>query len=997
MKNSLKVCGLLFIVLLAATISYARNGKKDNRYRNNYHRVIAGNYATFEIRNGTLWAYGFNGYGTIGDGTTIDKNTPVQIGNSSNWVSISAGAYHTLGIKADGTLWAWGQNGGGGLGIGTNSRNEYSPVQVGGGADWVKATAGTQCSFGIKADGSLWAWGDGYLGDSATTSSLSPVRIGNGNDWKDIAYGRAHAIGLMANGSLWAWGWNVAGQLGDSTTTNRQSPVRIGNSNDWVSIAVGDMHNLGIKADGSLWAWGWNVAGQLGDSTTTNRHTPVQIGNSNDWVSIAAGDMHSLAIKANGTLWAWGLNDFYQVGDGTNTNRLSPVQIGVGTDWVGIAAGGYNGHHNIAIEADGSLWAWGNNGAGQYGNGTNANSKIPIQVYEEAYGLLNVAPGDRHNIAIAANGNLWAWGFNAYGQIGDGTNTNKTNPVIIDSAQNWVDAAAGQYHSIGITADGKLMGWGRNNRGQLGDGTTTNKKKPVQIGNATDWVSVKTGDNHSLGLKADGSIWAWGWNITGQLGDGTTITRYAPLQIGNSNDWVCIAAGDMHSLGIKANGTLWAWGWNQNGQLGDGTTVNRLNPVQIGTGTNWVGIAAGREHSLGIKADGTTWAWGGNTNGQVGDNTTANRLSPVQVGMGNNWTNIAAGEKHSIGIKVDGSIWSWGWNQSGQLGDGTNSDNLTPAQVGSNNDWVSIACGHAHTLGIKANRQIFCGTGYNAYGQLGNGNTVNRNNFSCMAATPAITAQPQPLELCQGTKAVFFVEGYFSSGYQWQFSSNNGISWNNVNNNNTYNGAASDTLQIDSLLINIDGYRYRCIVSGPGKSDTSHVVTLEVIRQVNPAVDISVVYNGHSTYTFTAIPANGGNNPAYQWFKNSWAIPGATDSSYTTSGLTQTDMIHLEMVSSATCANPGLIPVSSRKVTTTIKGTYDNNRDVQVYPNPTTGVALITSSEIISQVELINLSGQTILTKVASSKIVEIDISTLSAGSYIIKVNGNSFKRIIKE
>ena len=300
----------------------------------NYHTVARRTYvwSVEEIQNviGILGAWGKNTSGQLGDGTTDNRLSPVQIGTDNDWDSISAGGEHTVALKSDGSLWAWGRNDQGQLGDGTVG-SKVLPVQIGTDNDWDSISAGGNHTLALKSDETLWAWGlngFGQLGDGSTTKRFSPVRIGASNDWASIAAGGYHTIALKLNGTLWTWGLNKYGQLGDGTTNNRLSPVQIGAGNDWASISAGGAHTVALKSDGFLWAWGRNNSGQLGDGTRSSKVLPVQIGTENDWGSIATGTFHTVALKSNGTLWAWGDNSRGQLGDGTTNNRLSPVQIG---------------------------------------------------------------------------------------------------------------------------------------------------------------------------------------------------------------------------------------------------------------------------------------------------------------------------------------------------------------------------------------------------------------------------------------------------------------------------------------------------------------------------------------------------------------------------------------------------------------------------------------------------------------------------------------------
>jgi len=340
--------------------------------------VAAGYYHSLAIKtDGSLWAWGLNGNGQLGLGDDDDRSSPVQVGGEeTTWSSVAAGGHYSLAIKNDGSLWAWGRNDDGQLGNGTQT-NESSPVQIGGETAWSSVVAGGYHSLAIKNDGSLWAWGlndDGQLGDGTNENRLSPVQIGGETAWSSVVAGGYHSLAIKNDGSLWAWGRNFFGQLGDGTQTNESSPVQIGGETAWSSVAAGGAHSLAIKNDGSLWAWGSNGGGQLGDGTQTGKLSPVQIGGETAWSSVAAGGSYSLAIKTDGTLWAWGYNIFGQLGDGTYENRLSPVPIEDQETWSSVAAGNY---HSFAIKTDGSLWAWGDNGFGRLGLGDDDDRSTP--------------------------------------------------------------------------------------------------------------------------------------------------------------------------------------------------------------------------------------------------------------------------------------------------------------------------------------------------------------------------------------------------------------------------------------------------------------------------------------------------------------------------------------------------------------------------------------------------------------------------------------------
>jgi C1A family cysteine protease len=200
-----------------------------------------------------------------------------------------------------------------------------------------------------------------------------------------------------------------------------------------------------------------------------------------------------------------------------------------------------------------------------------------------ASNFLTIAAGYRHTLAIKSDGSLWAWGSNDFGQLGDGTNTDRNAPVQVGTAKDWAAVSAGETHTVALKADGSLWAWGSNDHGgQLGDGTDTNRNIPVRVGNAADWAAVSAGWGHTVALKTDGSLWAWGLNSSGQLGDDTDTNRNVPVRVGNAADWTAVLAGGYHNLALKADGSLWAWGYNGYGQLGDGTNTSKNIPVHVG-------------------------------------------------------------------------------------------------------------------------------------------------------------------------------------------------------------------------------------------------------------------------------------------------------------------------------------------------------------------------------------------------------------------------------
>ena len=657
--------------------------------------------------------------------------------DSLYWKQIDGGVYHTSAIKSDGTLWSWGRNESGQLGDNSTIDSAVPVPEVRRSTDWSSVDAGERHTSAIKSDGTLWSWGwNGYgqLGDGSKNDSLVPVQEdSNSTDWSSVGAGYYHTSAIKSDGTLWSWGWNFAGQLGDNSTNDSTVPVQeYSNSTDWSSVTVGHYYTSAIKNDGTLWSWGRNDDGQLGDNSTNDSTVPVQeYSNSTDWSSVIGGGYtHTSAIKNDGTLWSWGENRFGQLGDNSTTNSLVPVQEDSNsTDWSSVSRGGY--HSTSAIKNDGTLWSWGRNEDGQLGDNSTTDSLVPVQEDSNSTDWSSVAAGAVHAAAIKNDGTLWSWGWNEYGQLGDGTVIDDLipSPVIMRDSL-WINVLAGGAYTSAIKSDGTLWSWGSNREGQLGDGSRNDSPVPVQeYSNSTDWSSVSLGHYHTSAIKSDGTLWSWGNDTYGQLGDNSTIDSLVPVrEYSNSTDWSSVDAGFYYTSAIKSDGTLWSWGRNESGQLGDGSTIDSAVPVpEVRRSTDWSSVAAGQRHTAAIKSDGTLWSWGSNGYGQLGDGSNNDSLVPVQEDSNSTeWSSVGAGYYHTSAIKSDGTLWSWGWNGYGQLG--SNSiGGLVPIQEYSNStDWSSVGVGYFHTAAIKSDGTLWS-WGKNDYGQLGDNSTTNKD------------------------------------------------------------------------------------------------------------------------------------------------------------------------------------------------------------------------------------------------------------------------------
>ena len=359
---------------------------------------------------GGLWLWGRNAGAQLGTNNLVHRSSPVQtVSGGFNWFQVTAtrgdsGIVNTAAIKTDGTLWIWGQNNYGQVGDNTIIATRSSPVQtIAGGTNWRQVAAGRDSSLCIKTDGTLWTWGknnNGQLGDNTIANRSSPAQVlGGGTNWRQVSAGGYSTSAIKTDGTLWSWGRNNSGQLGDNTALNRSSPVQIAGTN-WRQTSCGINMTAAIKTDGTLWMWGGNSYAQLGVNDLVNRSSPVQIfGGGTNWKQASSGMFTSAAIKTDGTLWLWGQGSFGALGTNDQVSRSSPVQIfGGGTNWKQVSVG--LGFHAMAIKTDGTLWVWGHNDSARLGTNDLVNRSSPVQIFGGGTNWRQVSAGYQHGVGI---------------------------------------------------------------------------------------------------------------------------------------------------------------------------------------------------------------------------------------------------------------------------------------------------------------------------------------------------------------------------------------------------------------------------------------------------------------------------------------------------------------------------------------------------------------------------------------------------------------------
>ncbi|MBI2346298.1 MAG: Ig-like domain-containing protein [Deltaproteobacteria bacterium] len=651
--------------------------------------VAGGDSHTVAVAGGVVWSWGRNTVGQLGDGTTTDRNVPVQIGGLPPVTAVAAGVLHAVALTtpaAGGEVYAWGSNTLGQVGDGTTMQ-QTSPVKVPGIAGaTVISSRGNHTLALSGADGTVWTWGFngwGQLGDGTTTTSTTPKQVQGLTGVDAIAAGFGHSLAKV-NGTVYAWGLNANGQLGDGTTNNQSAPQAVAAlaGIDIVAIAAGANFSLALDANGAVYAWGLNSSGQLGDGTFTDQLNPKTIGTFTGAVGIAAGGSHTMVWKADGTMSSWGYNFYGQVGNGSATYvAYTPTPV-----LTNVQAVSNGGKHTLALLADGTVRAWGSNSNGQLGDGTTTNRDAPVAVP----GLTNVtdiAAGSRFSVAVENNDTVRVWGINSSKELGLGAaSADVLQPTPLPGLSGVTAVAAGDFSTAAIVgATNDVWTWGSNSNGQLGNGSYANPGVPAAVPGLTGATTITGGGRHFLTLKSDKTIVAWGRNADGELGDGTKVERTAPVTVAGLTDVIAIGAGHRHSLAVTADGTAFAWGLNSSGQLGDGTFAQHSAPAPISNLVNVAAVAGGASHSLARLLDGSVQAWGFNLLGQLGDGTavTTGKNLPVQaVGLaGIEFVDAGTGSSSYALDLATGTLYEWGWNGATAFVDGTIPWVLVPTAV----------------------------------------------------------------------------------------------------------------------------------------------------------------------------------------------------------------------------------------------------------------------------------------------------------------------------
>lgn len=592
----------------------------------------------------------------------------------------------------------------------------------------------------VTATGAAKCWGRndaGQVGDIAPGDNVFGNRVtavdvaGLDTGVAAVAAGGAHSCALSTGGGVKCWGDNFYGQLGDASLQRRTAPVAVtGLAGGVAAITAGDRHTCALTTGGGVKCWGDGSDGQLGTGNTSSSNVPVDVpGLASGVAMVSAGGAHTCIVTTTGAARCWGRNDAGQVGDGTLVGKSSPTNVsGLASGVAKISAGG---EFTCVVTTGGGARCWGRNVLGQLGDGTNTQRSTSVAVSGLASGVTQLDAGNNHACTRSGDGSARCWGWNVSGQVGNGGASNFTlvtaTPSLVSGLASGVSAiAAGEGFTCALLADGGVKCWGDSHWGSLGDGTLGTRAAPADVaGLGSGATVVAAGYEFTCAVAGGGRAVCWGNNGQGQLGNGNTTASPAPLDVATLGSGVATLSVGMgtggHACALTTGGGLKCWGSNAGGRLGDGSFSDRSTPVGVvNLASGVASVSAGGFHTCAVTLGGGAKCWGGNFEGGVGDGTLASRPTPVDVsGLTSGVAQVTTGYYHSCARTTVGGVKCWGDNGHGQLGNGNTTDSPVPVDVtGLASGVVTVSAGQGFTCAVLSSGEVRC-WGENAIGLLG--------------------------------------------------------------------------------------------------------------------------------------------------------------------------------------------------------------------------------------------------------------------------------------
>ena len=637
--------------------------------------------------DGSVWAWGDNTYGQLGNGTYKRSTYPIQVKGLTGIVKIEAGGYHNFARSADGKVYVWGKGDRGQLGSGTSNKN--IPMEF-----YYK-----NCSFAAGLNHSVIAWLDwnvfvfgdnrkNQLGGVTDSLYLIPptelIREGGYAEADVQSIGAAYNDSYYFTGAgsgeenlsnaLWGFGYNIVElkMLGNGKPEPYFKEIVVGKQHAFIYTKDYDDHlGNGLNAEtnlNQLWVYGANDFGQygidynLGEPYSDCAYYTDELA---DYVQLAAGNDFTIGRKSDGTVYSWGV-EFYAPEQLNNEDEYNPMKYSENHKKLplsNIAAISAGDNFAIFVDTSGNIWGIGKNDKGQLGNGTTTDASTPVKTTEkeqaENKNVLKVENGYGTGIALKTDGTVWSWGNNNYGQLGIGGNENAEYPMKIEGLTNIIDIKIGYGFCLALKSDGTVWSWGKNDYGQLGNGSNANSNVPVQVQIDKNVKSISAGYEHAMLVTTDKLAYAWGRGNNYQLCNQSTTNKNVPTLISNLTYISDVSAGYNHSVILKQDGTVYTCGNNDSNKLGGNRSSNRHKLVAVMTDAK--SIAAGFDNTLILSKNGIVYACGNNSYGKLGFDSDITPTDFTAVHGLENITEIFAGTNVNIAKASDEKCYVWGW------------------------------------------------------------------------------------------------------------------------------------------------------------------------------------------------------------------------------------------------------------------------------------------------------------------------------------------------
>lgn len=574
------------------------------------------------------------------------------------------------------------------------------------------------------------------LSDEAELASFDELDINNVFHQK-ISSGLKHTIMINDDGTVSAWGDNTYGQLGNATTVNSIEPVKVQGLMNIVEVAAEDNTSFALDKEGNVYAWGRDTWGLCGDGTSMDvRNIPVNVLYLSDIVKISANTQHALALKANGDVYAWGTNAAGQLGNGGYGAEYYPEKIENIPRMLDVSAGYF---FSIAVDASGDVWTWGNNNYCKLGFQNSGN--YPSAVRTSVSDVKDVSAGQDNTVVLKEDGTVWTWGANNYGELGVTNITLYTPQAQQTSLTNISNIHTKYNYSIAYKSDKSVYAWGYNNYGQLGIGSNETFLSTPTIISDSKFDSVGLAASSAYAIDNDGNLYKWGYmpntDISKYINGGSCV----PLDIPTETRFVQVEAKRNSVVALDVNGDVYTWGDGAYDDLGHGNKDNVYYPKKVEGLPKIKQVAKGENHTLAVDVDGNVWGWGNNSSKEIDYNYSGHIITPVKLTEIDDVDCVSAGQGFSAAIKNDSSLWTWGQNYAGQLGIGGSKVNNVNKISGVDCFHSIVDCGESYLLTqyLYSNNDVtydpyshHCtmACGANNRGQLGKGDLVNSSVLS---------------------------------------------------------------------------------------------------------------------------------------------------------------------------------------------------------------------------------------------------------------------------